>query len=132
MRSTPVSPARRVGLPRRRLTAGLVTGSLLLVACGGGSESSGSGAQPGATVPVVERTADDGAPEDDAPADAGDVATGSGYVDLVGADVVPAAEIDTNRLPSVVVDDLTNGRKVNFRNLVPQEKPILLWMWAPH
>ena len=44
----------------------------------------------------------------------------------------PAAEIDTNRLPSVVVDDLTNGRKVNFRNLVPQEKPILLWAMNGH
>ena len=44
----------------------------------------------------------------------------------------PAAEIDTNLLPSVVVDDLNNGRKVNFRNLVPQDKPVLLWMYAPH
>jgi hypothetical protein len=32
----------------------------------------------------------------------------------------------------VVVDDLGNGREVNFENLVPQEKPILLWMYAPH
>ena len=55
-----------------------------------------------------------------------------GYVDLVGPDVVPAAEIDTNILPSVVVDDLNNDRKVNFRNLVPQDKPVLLWMYAPH
>ena len=46
--------------------------------------------------------------------------------------MIPAAEIDTNILPSVVVDDLNNGRKVNFRNLVPQDKPVLLWMYAPH
>ncbi len=65
-------------------------------------------------------------------APAAPAATGAGFVDLVGPDVVPAAEIDTNMLPSVVVDDLTTDRKVNFRNLVPQDKPVLLWMWAPH
>jgi hypothetical protein len=56
----------------------------------------------------------------------------AGFVDLVGPDVLATSELETNMLPSVVVDDLTTDRKVNFRNLVPQDKPILLWMWAPH
>jgi hypothetical protein len=112
--------------PRRRFAAGAVGAALALAACGGGSDSSGSGADAGDPLPDVEV---DDSPSDDGAAPA---AVGAGYVDLVGPDVIPGAEIDTNLLPSVVVDDLTNDRKVNFRNLVPQEKPVLLWMWAPH
>jgi hypothetical protein len=51
--------------------------------------------------------------------------------DLVGADVLSTSEFDANQLPNVVVNDINTSRDVNFRNLVPQEKPILLWMWAP-
>jgi len=71
-------------------------------------------------------------PDTDAPADGVAATVIDGEVDLVGAEVIDAANIDTNLLPDVVVDDLTNDRKVNFRNLVPQDKPILLWMYAPH
>jgi len=53
-------------------------------------------------------------------------------VDLIGEAVQPSSEIESNLLPAVVLDDVTTGRKVNFRNLVPQDKPILLWMYAPH
>jgi hypothetical protein len=31
----------------------------------------------------------------------------------------------------VVVNDINTGRDVNFGILIPHEKPILLWMWAP-
>ena len=112
---------------RGRLAAGAVAATLLLAACGGGSDSSGSGAEPGEPLPEADPVDESATESDAAPA-----AVGAGYVDLVGPDVIPAAEIDTNILPSVVVDDLNNGRKVNFRNLVPQDKPVLLWMYAPH
>lgn len=110
----------------------IAVGSLALVACGGGSDSAADGSgdtAPDATT-AVDDTADGAAPEQ--PANAAPTTASTGHVDLVGPDVVPEAEIDTNLLPSVVVDDVTSGRKVNFRNLVPQEKPILLWMYAPH
>ena len=121
---SPSGPRRR---SRGRLAAGAVAAALVLAACGGGSDSSGSGAEAGEPLPEADAGDESSADDGGAPA-----AVGAGYVDLVGPDVVPAAEIDTNLLPSVVVDDLGNGRKVNFRNLVPQEKPVLLWMWAPH
>jgi hypothetical protein len=94
-------------MTRRRVTAGLVAGTLLLAACGGVDESSDAG-EPAAAP------------------------TGPATVDLVSADVLPESDFEGNLLPSVIVDDINTGRKVNFRNLVPQEKPILLWMWAPH
>jgi len=126
MRSTQLpSPARSRILSRRRLAGGAVGAALLLAACGGGSDS----ASDGESLSDVE--AEEGAGSE-ATGEATPVAAGTGYVDLVGPDVVATAEIETNLLPSVVVDDLTNSRKVNFRNLVPQEKPVLLWMYAPH
>jgi hypothetical protein len=111
-----------------RIAAGAIIATLLLAACGGDSDSGGSEAQAGDPLPA----ADSGAESTAEAAVETPVAVGAGYVDLVGPDVIAASEIDTNLLPSVVVDDLTNDRKVNFRNLVPQEKPVLLWMWAPH
>ena len=55
-----------------------------------------------------------------------------GRIDLIGPDVDAAADVESNLLPSVVVDDLQTGAKVNFRNVAPQNLPILLWMYAPH
>lgn len=104
---------------------------MLLAACGGDDGASDTAAGD----PLPEASPDAGSEADaaaDAPADVAATAVGAGFVDLVGADVLASSELDTNQLPSVVVDDLTNDRKVNFRNLVPQDKPVLLWMWAPH
>lgn len=110
-------------MSRRRVTAGLVAGTLLLAACGGSDEASDAGS--GDALPEVDESseADSGA----APA-----ASSATAVDLVSTDVLPESDFEANLLPSVIVDDINTGRKVNFRNLVPQEKPILLWMWAPH
>ncbi len=118
-------------LTRRRVTAGLVAGTVLLAACGGGGSESDAGS--GDALPEVDESSDSG--DADAATDdieAAPAPSGSAAVDLVGADVLSASDIESNLLPSVIVDDINTGRKVNFRNLVPQEKPILLWMWAPH
>jgi hypothetical protein len=123
-------PSLSLSRSRRRVAAGAVAATLVLAACGGSSDSSESGAESGDALPVVDDDIDSSDASTDAPA--APAATDAGFVDLVGTDVVAAAEIDTNLLPSVVVDDLTTDRKVNFRNLVPQDKPVLLWMWAPH
>lgn len=112
---------------RRRLAAGAVAGTLLLAACGGGSDDNASDASAGQALPEASADGAEASAEPVVPA-----AAGAAFVDLVGPDVLPASDFEGNLLPSVVVDDLVNDRKVNFRNLVPQEKPILLWMWAPH
>ncbi len=37
-----------------------------------------------------------------------------------------------NLLPDLLVDDIRSGQKVNIRNVFPAERPVLMWMWAPH
>lgn len=46
----------------------------------------------------------------------------------------PTAESDiaTNPVPDLVVDDVGRGVEVNVRNVFPAERPVLIWMWAPH
>jgi len=66
----------------------------------------------------------------------GESSSGSAGSTLIAPpDVVeldPAADIAGNQLPDVVVDDVGAGNKVNLRNVVPADTPILLWMYAPH
>jgi hypothetical protein len=53
----------------------------------------------------------------------------------VVADVVavePGADLATNLLPDLIVDNLNDDNKVNLRNYGVGDKPILIWMWAPH
>ncbi|MEL6892232.1 MAG: hypothetical protein AAFP84_11590 [Actinomycetota bacterium] len=115
----------------------LAAGAFALAACGGGSD--------GESLPDVAASADDGVTDaSDAAGESADVGDASSdgatpvgellstQVDLLGETVRPESEFEANLLPSVVLDDVTTGRKVNFRNLVPQDKPVLLWMYAPH
>ena len=44
----------------------------------------------------------------------------------------PEADIATNLLPDLIVDNLNDDNKVNLKNIVPSDRPIVLWMWAPH
>lgn len=79
----------------------------MLAACGGGSDSSAATSDGGeSAAPAVEATPDDLAVE-------------------------PASEIETNILPDVVVDNLILNNKANLRNVIPSDKVVLLWMWAP-
>ncbi len=50
----------------------------------------------------------------------------------LAAAVAPESEIETNLLPDLVVDDVRRQAKANFRNIFPADRPVLLWMWAPH
>ena len=114
---------------RRTLPALVAAGAIVLAACGGGDDGeSGDAALPAADDATGQ--AADAASADEGPTPVAELLPTQ--VDLIGTEVLPAAEIDTNLLPPVVLDDVTTGRKVNFRNLVPQDKPVLLWMYAPH
>ena len=101
-------------LPRRaaiRLSAGAAAVVLIAAACGGDSE------------PSAEEAA---AREEAAAAALADA------IDLGGEDVDPAYDTATNLFPDLVVDDVSRGKKVNLRNIVQGEKPLLVWMYAPH
>ncbi len=45
---------------------------------------------------------------------------GSGSTDLAGV------------LPDLSVTDVESGSEVSLRSLVPADRPVLLWFWAPH
>jgi ABC-type glycerol-3-phosphate transport system substrate-binding protein len=92
---------------RRRpgtLTAATLAATFALAACGGGASNSASDST--SELPAVE------------------------VADAVAVD--PSADLETNLLPDLVVDNLNDDNKVNLRNYGVGDKPILLWMWAPH
>lgn len=39
---------------------------------------------------------------------------------------------DKSIVPSVTVKDVRTGKNVDLGSIVPNDKPILLWAWAPH
>lgn len=51
---------------------------------------------------------------------------------LFATDVQPASAIDNNPFPDLVVDDIGKDAKVNIANILPSDRPVLLWAWAPH
>lgn len=50
----------------------------------------------------------------------------------LGLALQPESNIPNNLLPSVEVHDVGQDRMVNFRNIFPADRPVLLWMWAPY
>ena len=42
------------------------------------------------------------------------------------------SDIASNPLPDLLVDDIRRSTKVNLRNVFPADRPVLIWMWAPH
>ncbi len=51
---------------------------------------------------------------------------------LLASAVQPAADFDNNPFPDLVVDDIGKDAQVNIRNILPSDRPVLLWAWAPH
>ena len=89
-----------------------------------------------------EPVADDAAATSDAPA-AEDVAPADAPVSaepavaVIGgrafaAELSAESDFGENLLPDLLVDDIRSGEKVNFRNIFPAERPVLIWAWAPH
>ena len=95
----------------RRVVAAAVAGAFLLAACGGGDDAGDAGE-------ASAEDADDGA--------------GGSEQSVDQLEVDPASDIATNVLPDVVLDDVGAGNKVNLRNVVPSDEPVLIWMWAPN
>ena len=96
----------------RRLAAGAAALALLAGACGGDPDE-----------PTAEEAAAEQAAADAALADA---------IDLGGEEGDPAFDTESNLFPDLVVDDVSRSKKVNLRNIVQNDKPLLVWMYAPH
>jgi hypothetical protein len=45
-----------------------------------------------------------------------------------------ASEVTTESqvLPDLLVDNIRSGTQINLRNVFPADRPVLIWMWAPH
>jgi hypothetical protein len=38
----------------------------------------------------------------------------------------------TVEVPDAVLTDVASGEEVSLRSMVPSERPVLFWFWAPH
>lgn len=47
-------------------------------------------------------------------------------------DVEPDSQFDGNPFPDLVVEDVGRAGSANLANIVPSDRPVLLWTWAPH
>jgi hypothetical protein len=102
-------PGRTVGL--------LLAAAMAVAACGASGSSSGApardaGSRPEATGP-------------------GPTAT----VPMTAAAQAPGSTTDRSTaspLPAVDVTDVATGGTVQLASLLPADRPLLVWMWAPH
>ncbi len=118
-----IGPAAAVHamLTRRRgvLGAAALAVAALAAGCGGSPQPE--------TASRSAPSADGGVP----PATAGPAPSAEGGQPPAIAD--PAAPRVTNgALPSIVVNDVAAGTKVDLSTVPPADKPLLVWFWAPH
>ena len=48
------------------------------------------------------------------------------------SELSPESDFSENVLPNIQVDDIRRGTKVSLPNVFPADRPVLLWMFAPH
>ena len=80
--------------------------------------------QPAAETPVSETPVTEPPPAEPEPAPVG----GRALATSVELD----AQFDDNPFPDLVVDDIGRASEANIANILPSERPVLLWTWAPH
>jgi len=103
--------------PASRCASVVVAVGLGLAVAACGSSSDVGAGDPGATTTVAAGSA----PE----ATSGPAATAG-----PPASAVPPASASI--LPSVPLTDVRSGATVDLASLVPAQRPLLLWFWAPH
>jgi hypothetical protein len=113
---------------RRRAAALVATTALTLVACGGNGAPAPTSAGPANASeagPTSETRAASAAVPGATPSTAAPDAT--------RADAVPSTTSSgTSPLPAIDVVDVATNEVVRLADLLPADKPTLLWMWAPH
>jgi len=95
--------------------AGMMCAGLALSGCGGGGG--------GQVTTSPSQAADSSLPSIPTPAP-----DGSAPVATTPAPSRAGAAV----LPSVSVDDVGAGTKVDLASLSPSSQPLLVWLWAPH
>jgi len=96
------------------------------------AEPSGEAAEPPADEPAVTEAppaTEAAAPATEAPAAPVEAVIGGR---ALASELSAASDFADNILPDIQVDDIRSGQKVNFRNIFPAERPVLIWAWAPH
>ena len=83
-----------------------------------------------APAPVVTESPATAVPITDPPANVPPPAEVGGRA--FAAMLAPSSDVATNPLPDLLVDDIRGGSKINLRNVFPADRPVLIWMWAPH
>ena len=81
------------------------------------------------TAPATDAAAAEPAPTDAVPAEPEPPAVGGRSF---ATTVEPDAQFDGNPFPDLVVDDIGRGGEANIANILPSDRPVLLWTWAPH
>lgn len=116
--------------PSLHLTGLAAAGLLVLGACGGGSADPGAGAGAGAAVTVTT------APATSATTAARATTATAGPADTsaptTGASPSSGAPAAPSPLPDVTVLDAGTGADVALAGLLPADRPLLIWFWAPH
>ncbi len=51
---------------------------------------------------------------------------------LLASELAAESDFEDNVLPDIQVDDIRRETKVSLRNVFPADRPVLLWLWAPH
>ena len=107
-----------------RVGALLVGLTLVAAACGDDDDDSSS-----------TEAAEEATEETEAPVET-DAAAGPEPAPVGGrafaTDVQPESQFDGNPFPDLVVDDVGRDGQANIANILPSERPVLLWAWAPH
>ena len=110
--------------------SGLVPVALLLASCGAGSDDD-VGAQPSAQAvqsPVTSQKQSE-ADQETSPSVA---ATPTRTAAPESPEPEPLALSPENVVPSVEVVDVRADEVVDVQSVVPADRPVLLWAWAPH
>ena len=79
---------------------------------------------PVTDTPATDPPATEAPPAEPQPAPVG----GRALAPTVEAD----SQFDGNPFPDLVVNDVGRGGEANIANILPADRPVLLWTWAPH
>lgn len=77
-----------------------------------------------AEAPASEAPATEPPPAEPEPAPVG----GRAFATAIESD----SQFGGNPFPDLVVDDVGRGSEANIANILPSDRPVLLWTWAPH
>ncbi len=113
-------------MKRLRLAALTAVTVVVLAACGTTASSIQEGTDPPPSVATNAPDSSGAVVEDPSEAEAS-------QTEVLQAEQSDLPEVSPDSLvPSVDVTDVRSGATVDLASIVPSDKPVLLWAWAPH